>query len=340
MSQGLRIIIVDDEMLARQVLREHLVSQAGVDIVAECANGFEAVKAITEQHPDLVFLDVQMPKLDGFEVLELIGRTVPVIFVTAYDEFAVRAFEVHAVDYLLKPFSGDRIVEALGRAKARIVPPATVAGSVGGAGVSAGSPAGAGAPAQAGYGAAADARAGAGAAAGTGYAAGASASTGVGAMMGDGMMTPAAGAGGVGGAPAPFGVSQAHALAGMPMTPPAAQLRAEARPSSGPLERILIRDGSRVHVIPVNDVDFVQAQDDYVCFHAGGKQYLKEQPLAEVEASLNQARFVRIHRSYLLNVDRLARVEPLTKDSRLAILKDGRKLPLSRAGFQRLNALL
>lgn len=333
MSQGLRIIIVDDEMLARQVLREHLVSQAGVDIVAECANGFEAVKAITEQHPDLVFLDVQMPKLDGFEVLELIGRTVPVIFVTAYDEFAVRAFEVHAVDYLLKPFSGDRIVEALGRAKARIVPPATAAGTVGAAGVSAGSPAGAGVPAQAGCGSGAEARAGAGA----GYGAGASA--GVGATMGDGM-TPAAGAGGIGGAPAPFGVSQAHAMAGMPMTPPAAQLRAEARPSSGPLERILIRDGSRVHVIPVNDVDFVQAQDDYVCFHAGGKQYLKEQPLAEVEASLNQARFVRIHRSYLLNVDRLARVEPLTKDSRLAILKDGRKLPLSRAGFQRLNALL
>jgi two-component system LytT family response regulator len=90
----------------------------------------------------------------------------------------------------------------------------------------------------------------------------------------------------------------------------------------------------------VDDVDFVQAQDDYVCFHAGGKQYLKEQPLAEVEAALDATRFVRIHRSFLLNVDRLARVEPLTKDSRIAILKDGRRLPLSRAGYQRLNALL
>jgi two-component system LytT family response regulator len=211
---------------------------------------------------------------------QLIGRAVPVIFVTAYDEFAVRAFEVHAVDYLLKPFSAERIVEALARARGRVIvrptgEPATAASAASAASATAG-----------------------------------------------------------GAASAPGAASVA------PVTPPAAQLRAEAKPSSGPLERILIRDGSRVHVIPVGDVDFVQAQDDYVCFHASGKQYLKEQPLGEVEAALDRTRFVRIHRSYLLNVERLARVEPLTKDSRLAILKDGRKLPLSRAGFQRLNALL
>jgi two-component system, LytTR family, response regulator len=122
--------------------------------------------------------------------------------------------------------------------------------------------------------------------------------------------------------------------------PTAMALRTEAKRESGPVERVLIRDGSKVHVLPVNDIDFVQAQDDYVCFHSGGREFLKEQPLAEVEQTLDAARFVRVHRSYLLNVDRLARVEPLTKDSRIAILKDGRRLPLSRAGYQRLNALL
>jgi two-component system LytT family response regulator len=254
-----RVVVVDDEMLARQVLKEHLLARRDLEIVAECANGFEAVKAITELQPDLVLLDIQMPKLDGFEVLELVGRPVPVIFVTAYDEFAVRAFEIHAIDYLLKPFSAERINDAIDRARDRLLAPAAA--------------------------------------------------------------EPAA--------PTP---------APAPITPQ--ELRAEAKPPAGPLERVLIRDGSKVHVIPVDDVDFVQAQDDYVCFHAGGKQYLKEQPLAEVEAALDATRFVRIHRSFLLNVDRLARVEPLTKDSRIAILKDGRKLPLSRAGYQRLNALL
>jgi two-component system, LytTR family, response regulator len=266
----LRVVVVDDEMLARQVLKEHLRARGDLEIVAECANGFEAVKAITELQPDLVLLDIQMPKLDGFEVLELVGKQVPVIFVTAYDEFAVRAFEIHAIDYLLKPFSAERINDAIDRARARLIEPK----------------------------------------------------------------------------PEPTPAESTSASAAATPTPPAAptitptQLRAEAKPPAGPLERVLIRDGSKVHVIPVDEVDFVQAQDDYVCFHAGGKQYLKEQPLAEVEAALDAARFVRIHRSFLLNVDRLARVEPLTKDSRIAILKDGRKLPLSRAGYQRLNALL
>lgn len=255
-ESNLRVIIVDDEALARQVLREHLTARGDVEIIAECANGFEAVKAISELQPDLILLDVQMPKLDGFEVLELVGRSVPVVFCTAYDEFAVRAFEVHAVDYLLKPFSEERVGQAIERAKERLGHPH------------------------------------------------------------DQEQTP------------------------QPVLPSGDKLRAEVKRDSGPVERVLIRDGSRVHVLPVGEIDFVQAQDDYVCFHVSGKEFLKEQPLAEVEATLDPARFVRVHRSYLLNVDRLARVEPLTKDSRIAILKDGRRLPLSRAGYQRLNALL
>jgi two-component system LytT family response regulator len=256
-ESNLRVIIVDDEALARQVLREHLTARGDVEIIAECANGFEAVKAISELQPDLILLDVQMPKLDGFEVLELVGRSVPVVFCTAYDEFAVRAFEVHAVDYLLKPFSEERVGQAIERAKERL------------------------------------------------------------------------------------GQSQDQQQSEPPAAMPSGdKLRAEVKRDSGPVERVLIRDGSRVHVLPVGEIDFVQAQDDYVCFHVSGKEFLKEQPLAEVEATLDPARFVRVHRSYLLNVDRLARVEPLTKDSRIAILKDGRRLPLSRAGYQRLNALL
>ena len=115
-EQPLRVVIVDDEPLARGVVREFAQRQPGVEVVAECANGFEAVKAVSELHPDLLFLDVQMPKLDGFEVLELVGRDVAVVFVTAYDQYAIRAFEVHAVDYLLKPFSPERLGEALAQA--------------------------------------------------------------------------------------------------------------------------------------------------------------------------------------------------------------------------------
>src|SRR6185503_19065242 len=119
-SSHLRVAIVDDEALARSVLREYLTTSGDVDIVAECQNGFEAVKVVSELHPDLLFLDVQMPKLDGFEVLELVGRDVAVIFVTAFDQYAIRAFDVHAVDYLLKPFSPERLSEALNRARERL----------------------------------------------------------------------------------------------------------------------------------------------------------------------------------------------------------------------------
>ncbi|HXG70854.1 MAG TPA: LytTR family DNA-binding domain-containing protein, partial [Gemmatimonadaceae bacterium] len=215
--------------------------------VAECANGFEAVKAVSELAPDLMFLDVQMPKLNGFEVLELLGRSMPVIFTTAYDQYALRAFEVHAVDYLLKSFSEERFAEALSRARTRLL---------------------------------------------------------------------------------------AHESL------PVDALVADARPRTGPLERVLIRDGSQVHVIPVERIDYVEAQDDYVCFKADGRDYLKDQTLAGVEGALDPARFVRIHRSYLLNIERIARVELYAKDSRIAILRDGRRLPVSRAGYARLARLL
>ena len=275
----LRVAIVDDEAPARLVLREYLTSDADVEIVAECTNGFEAVKAVAERHPDVLFLDVQMPKLDGFEVLDLVGRDVAVVFTTAYDEYALKAFEVHAVDYLLKPFGRERMREALARVRERLAARTNLAGAL---------PAGALPPNNA----------------------------------------PAGRAAG----PAVLAVS-----AGAPA--PDALLAASRQPGTW-LTRVVIRDGADVHVIPVDRVDYIEAQDDYVAVHAGDKPRLKEQTLAGLEAQLDPRRFVRIHRSYLLNLDRLARLESVGKDARMAILRDGRRLPVSRAGFARLQELL
>jgi two-component system, LytTR family, response regulator len=246
-AKRLRVLIVDDEAPARALLREYLGAHADLEVAGECANGFEAVKTIGEAKPDLVFLDVQMPKLDGFEVLELLDDPPAVVFSTAYDEFALKAFEVHAVDYLLKPFGPERLATAVERVRRRLT----------------------------------------------------------------------------GRDPAPV-----------------AAVVAAARSRDVPAHRILVRDGPKVHVIPVDALDYVEAQDDYVCLHAGGRRHLKEQTMAEVEAVLDPARFVRIHRSVILNIERLARVEPYAKDSRVAILRDGTKLPVSRAGYARLNELL
>jgi two-component system, LytTR family, response regulator len=252
-SEILRVVIVDDEPPARSVVREFLGRQSGIEVVAECGNGFDAVKAVSELSPDLLFLDVQMPKLDGFEVLELLGREVPVVFITAYDQYALRAFDVHAVDYLLKPFSEDRFAEALERTRERL---------------------------------------------------------------------------------------RSRSSQGAEGSLDVDALVAQARPRQGPLERVLIRDGAQVHVIPVDRLDYVEAQDDYVAFKADGRQYLKDQTMAKVEELLDPARFVRIHRSYLLNIERIARVELYAKDSRVAILRDGTRLPVSRAGYARLAKLL
>jgi two-component system LytT family response regulator len=243
----LRVLIVDDEEPARIVLREYLSRLEGALIIGECKNGFEAVKAAAELQPDLLFLDIQMPKLDGFEVLELLDRDVGVVFVTAFDAHALRAFEVNAVDYLLKPVAEDRFRAAFERARERV-------------------------------------------------------------------------------------------RAKTPL--PVADLITASRPAGTPLERILIRNGARVDVILAGELDYAEAQDDYVSLRAKGKEYLKQQTLQELEDGLDKGRFVRIHRSYLLNLDRLARLDTEGADARVAILKDGSRLPVSRAGYQRLRALL
>lgn len=253
--ERLRAVIVDDEAPARALMGEYLAAHADVEVVAECANGFEAVKRVTELAPDLVFLDVQMPKLDGFEVLELIAPGPAVVFCTAFDEYALKAFEVHAVDYLLKPFGRERLAEALARVRER--------------------------------------------------------------LAARGAATPA---------PA--------------SEPGAGALAAAARPPGQWATRLVVKDGAEVHVIPVDQLDRAEAQDDYVALHVGGKTWLKAQTLSDLASQLDPGRFVRLHRSHLVALDRVARLELYAKDSRVAILRDGTEVPVSRAGHDRLRELL
>jgi two-component system LytT family response regulator len=259
-------LIVDDEILARQIVRELLQAHPEISVLAECGNGFEAVKAVAEHKPDLIFLDVQMPKLSGFDVLELIEGDIAVIFTTAYDQYAMKAFEVHAVDYLLKPIGRERFEGALDRAKYRIGNKSRVATS---SADPAGDPSQAAAPPH-------------------------------------------------------------HAL----------ELAAAARPPQHFLERVVVRDGTRVTLIPIAKLDYVEAQDDYIALASHGVKHLKQQTIASIEAGLDPGRFVRIHRSYIVNFERVVRIEPYGKDSRLAILADGTRLPVSRTGYARLKALL
>jgi two-component system LytT family response regulator len=241
----MRVIIVDDEHLARALLREYLASHPEVEIVAECANGFEAVKAIGELQPDLVFLDIQMPRLDGFEVVELAGTRTRYVFVTAYDQFALKAFEVRAIDYLLKPFSRERLAQALASFATRVTPP-----------------------------------------------------------------------------------GQVEAVA------------QEAARRHGPLTRILVRDGARVHVVPAASIDWIEAQDDYVQISAGGRTHLKNGRMAELEQGLDPQLFVRVHRSYIVNVGAIERIEAPTKDSWCAVLRDGKRIPVSRSGYARIRDIM
>jgi len=238
----IRVLIVDDEAPARALLKEMLSGEAEVEIVGEAANGLEAVKAAADLKPEAVFLDIEMPKLDGFEVLELLDPQVAVVFVTAYDHHALRAFEVHAVDYVLKPYRAERLREALSRARSR-----------------------------------------------------------------------------VGGRPDPAALARA------------------ARDPGQYAQRVVVKDGAHIQVIPLDRLDYAQAQDDYVALKSEGKTFLKTQTLASLEASLDPSLFVRVHRSFLVRLDRIRAVEPYGKNDHVAILADGMRVPVSREGYARLR---
>jgi two-component system LytT family response regulator len=249
-------LLADDEPhLARGLAAELGVLWPELQIVHVARHGLEAAERIAALEPDLAFLDIQMPGLTGLEVAQGIEVRTRVVFVTAYDEFALKAFEVHAVDYLLKPVEPARLAEAIERAAARL--------------------------------------------------------------------------------------ALAQALpAGPALRPSAVAVAATARPPGRPLERVLIREEGRVHVLPLGKIDFVEAKDDYLSFAVAGKRLQKQQTMAELEAQLDGGRFVRVHRSYLLNIDRLARLELYAKDSWIAILADGTRIPVSRSGHARLKELL
>jgi two-component system LytT family response regulator len=242
-----RVLIVDDEEPARRLLVEYLRAQPRWTVIGQAKNGLEAVKLTQEQTPDLLLLDVQMPKIDGFEVLDLIPPETAVVFTTAFDEYAVRAFEVHAVDYLLKPFSAERFGQALERAETRL--------------------------------------------------------------------------------------GERRALS-------ASVLAQAARNPQSHLERLVIRDGAEILIIPAASIDYVRGQDDYVEVFHDARASLTQQTLQHLEANLDPRQFVRVHRSYLLNVSRVARIEPWGQGSKMAVLKDGRTVPVSRSGEARLRAVL
>ncbi len=243
-----RILIVDDEPLAREALALALSKFDDVVILGECSDGFDAVKTIHKTKPDIVFLDIQMPKLDGFDVLELLGENPPhIVFVTAYDEYALKAFESYALDYILKPVRPERLQITFDKISQRL-----------------------------------------------------------------------------------------------PDTPslPMEELLADHQRQNIPLNRILVRDRANVFIIAVGDIIFFEAQDDYVSIQTRERSFLKKETLARLGKLLESGQFVRIHRSYILNINHLSKIEPYTKDSRIAILKNGQTLPMSRSGYSRITRLL
>ena len=236
-------LIIDDEQHAREIIKKYLVG-ASIDIIGECENGFEGIKYIQERKPDLIFLDIQMPKLDGFEMLELLEDPPHVIFTTAYDEYAIRAFEQNAVDYILKPFSKSRFDEALEKALSRIEE---------------------------------------------------------------------------GGGTKSFEMTENY---------------------HERINRIAVKTGTKIEIIPVNEVEYLESQDDYVEIHWRDKKYLKLQRMKYYENALDANQFVRIHRRYIVNVSEIAKIEPLGKETHAAVLKSGEALTVSASGYGRLKEVL
>ena len=244
-----KVIIIDDEPLARSVVREYLQQHPGLEVVAECGDGFEGVKAIQQHQPDLILLDIQMPKITGLEMLELLDQPPAVIFATAFDEFAIKAFEAHAIDYLLKPFNQERFDKAIGK-----------------------------------------------------WAEQQSA------------------------IPAPEKNTQ--------------ELLEAASLSPSQRQRIVVRNGSKIKIISVNDVWYLEAADDYVKIHTTEGYFLKNKTMAHFEQSLDPAIFVRSHRSYIVNVQQITRIDPYEKDNHVAVLRSGAKVPVSRSGYAKLKEVL
>ena len=239
-----KALIIDDEQLARQLIRNYLKSYDGIEIVGECENGFEGVRNIAELKPDLVFLDIQMPKLNGFEMLELVDNRPEVIFITAHNDFAIRAFEMNAVDYLLKPYSQERLIAAVQKAAGKI-------------------------------------------------------KTGAGKDKDLDQLI--------------------H------------------QPLSEKLERIVVKTGTKIKVIPVDKICYFEAQDDYIMLYTDEGKHLKQGTMKYYEDHLDTSKFIRVHRSYIVRIDQVVQLEPYSKDNYLLKLKNGTALKVSRNGLKNLK---
>ena len=244
--EKIRILIIDDEAPAREIIKHYLKEVDNIEVIAECADGFSGLKSISVMKPDLVFLDIQMPRLTGVELVEVLTEKPKIIFTTAYDQYAIKAFELNAVDYLMKPFHKRRFLNAVNKAIDII-------------------------------------------------------------------------------------------RSGTGNKEPASQLLAKKPEPSSPVNRIVVRKGNSINLIPVEQIRYVEAQDDYVMiYHSGGKA-LKQQTMKFYEDNLPKDNFVRIHRSYIVKIEEINRIEPYTKDNYVAVLHSGDKLPVSRAGYKHLK---
>ncbi|RPE12393.1 DNA-binding response regulator [Chitinophaga lutea] len=240
----IKAVLIDDEPLARELVREYLQAYPQITVLAECNDGFEGLKAIQQHQPDLLFLDIQMPKINGFEMLELVDKIPCVIFTTAFEEYAIRAFEVNAIDYLLKPFSRDRFDKALQKMLERKT-----------------------------------------------------------------------------------------------------ELTQELLDTAGrdmPAQhnRVVVKINGRIKIIPVQDIHYLEAADDYVKIVTQEGAFLKNKTMSFFERMLDAQQFIRVHRSYILNVGQITRIDPYEKETYLAILKDGSKILVSKTGYPRLKEVL
>ncbi len=243
-----RAVIIDDETYAREIIKEYLGKHGEIGIAGEFSDGFTGLKGIGDLDPDIVFLDIQMPRLTGFEMLELMDKRPLIVFTTAYDQYAIKAFEENAVDYLLKPFSAERFDEALKKAVLRL-------------------------------------------------------------QKGEGDQN---------------------------------RVKIEKRLEHGGeiLNRIVAKTRSGIKVIPVDQIVYLEAQDDYVMIHLQAEKYLKQKTMKFFEDHLDASKFLRVHRSYLVKIDQIRKIEPYEKAAGILVMNGGNQIPVSRSGLSRLKDVL
>jgi two-component system LytT family response regulator len=247
MADQIKALIIDDEELARELVKNYIRNIPEIDIIGECSNGFEGIKAIQEMEPQLIFLDIQMPKLNGFEMLEILDDTPEVIFITAHNEYAIKAFEMNAVDYLMKPYSAERLAESVQKAVERIKQKAKRPENI-------------------------------------------------------------------------------QKLIRQPLT--------------DKLERVVVKTGSKIKVIPVEKINYLEAQDDYVMIYTDEGKHLKQATMSFFEENLDQNKFIRIHRSYIARIDQVMQLEPYGKETYVAKMKNGVTLKVSKSGLKNLKQKL